>query len=258
MLKLLLAPVFGAPMVKSMSGHMLHGDFTDPLFEARIVFVEEVAFENRRSTYEKFKELVSEPDYTHNPKGRTAFRARNTAHFIVCTNQADALPLMEKDRRACVLSTLRDPKPQDYYRELVAWMKGPGPELLAGVLADWDLSGFDPGQRPPRTKAQEAMEGLARPPLEQLILDCIENRDKPFDKDFGQSGPLASSIQLHHPGVSCNSVSIGRALGRVGAHKLGLRVGDKSGYFWVWRNIQYWQDIASIEQRAAHLVGVGS
>lgn len=258
MLKHLLGPVFGTSMVRSMGGHLLHGDFSDPLFGARIIFVEEVAFENRRSTYEKFKELVSEPVFSHNPKGQAARQVMNTAHFIVCTNRIDALPLMNEDPRALVVSCPKKPKEQSYYREFVRWMTGPGVPLLAGVLANWDLSEFDAGGHAPQTEAGRMMFEASVLPLDKYVMDLIAERAPPFDKDFGQLLSIVNHMAIVHQAATAHmglsAHTLGRALKTAGAVRKNMRVSTTQGpkYTWVWRNQQKW-DSESPEARAAHL-----
>lgn len=257
-LKHLFTPVFGRSMVRSMSGHHLHGDFSDALFGGRLVFVEEVAFENKRTTYEKFKDLVSEPQFTHNPKGRPSFQAMNTMHFIVCTNRMDALPLMKEDRRALVVSCHARPKPQSYYKELGTWIRGPGPALLAGVLKNWDLRAFDPEARPPSTAAARLMADESAPALESYLCELIEERVTPFDKDFGMPGALVNQLSIVHEasiaGMGLNSRSLARALRGAGAQKKFMRV-TKTGspkWVWLWRNVDRWL-VEPPEAREAHL-----
>lgn len=257
-LKHLFAPVFGRSMVRSMSGHHLHEAFTDAIFGGRLVFVEEVAFENKRTTYEKFKDLVSEPQFTHNPKGRMAFQAMNTMHFIVCTNRKDALPLMKEDRRALVVSCSDRPKPQAYYKELGAWIKGPGPALLAGVLKNWDLREFEPDARPPSTAAAQQMYDETIPALDAYVCELIEERQPPFEKDFGFPAPLTTRLAVVHEasiaGMGLNSRSLARALRSAGAQRKSMRVsgdGDPQ-YVWIWRNIDRWL-VETPAAREAHL-----
>lgn len=258
MLKLLLSPVFGASMVRSMGGHHLHSEFSDTLFGARLVFMEEVAFENRRSTYEKFKDLVSEPQFTHRPLGRAAFPAMNTAHFIVNTNRIDALPLMAADRRALVLSCPHKPKSQQYYRDLVAWMKGPGPGLLASVLSTLPLNGFDAGARPPMTEAAGRMHDESKPALDRFIADLIEERTAPFDRDFGYPKAVIDYLSVVHQASTANmgfnAHSLGRALRASGAVKKFMRVSEEGNpkWVWIWRNHERWNN-ESPGARAAHL-----
>jgi hypothetical protein len=258
MLKQLLNPVFGESMIGSMSGHHLHGDFSDLLFGNRLVFVEEVAFENRRTTYEKFKELVSEPHFSHNPKGRMAFKARNTMHFIVCTNRIDALPLMRDDRRAMVVSCPHRPKPQQYYRDFVAWIKGPGPGLLAGVLSGWDLSNFDPGEHPPQTGAARRMHNESRSALEQFIEGLVTECAPPFEKDFGTARELVIRLGLLYEdstrSMGLNEITLGKVLKSLGTDRLSVRIrdGENPRYVWFWRNAEHWKK-ETVGARMSHL-----
>lgn len=103
-----------------------------------------MAKSDRADGYERFKNQISEEQISFEGKGKAARDIANVTHYIVTTNNGDALPLMEKDRRVCVLACEEEPKEPSYYKALGAWMEGPGPGLLAAFLrdfkfpADWD------------------------------------------------------------------------------------------------------------------------
>lgn len=61
-----------------------------------------------------------------NPKHAPRYRARNVAHFLLFANEATPLHLTEHDRRFVVHRSQASPKPEGYYRDLMAWFMTQG------------------------------------------------------------------------------------------------------------------------------------
>jgi hypothetical protein len=253
----ILSRVFGPSMVKSVPGHVLHDKFTDVIFGARVVMCNELAAADRRDSYEKFKSLVSEPNTVHEAKGRSARYVRNAAHFIITTNDDTALPLMRRDRRILVTSTDADPRPPSYYRDLVAWMKSPGPELLAGVLSRWRFpADWDAHAPVPHTEAAKAMHYNAAPSAVRYVRQLIDDHEPPFDRDFMPVRELQNALSLRHQAEFPHGIR-DRDLAHVlkacdGVQKSAFKIGEKAHRVWIWRNRERWEN-ASPAERTAHI-----
>lgn len=198
----LLAAVFAKSMVGNCSGRALTKSFDDVTEHKRLLVINEVARSEKADGYENFKNMISEEQTSFEGKGRAAKDIRNITHFIVTTNNLDALPLMQGDRRIAVFMCNAAPKSDDYYRELGAWMDGPGPSLLAGVLANWVFPvGWNPRAPVPQTAAARAMQDAAQGESFGLIKELIEEKRPPFDKDFVEVVPATKAFNTEYASV---------------------------------------------------------
>lgn len=261
MLYNLLAPVLGYPMCISCPGHELHSRFTDILENKRLVFMNELAREDKRDSYEKFKTRISEAETTSEKKGVATARIRNTAHYIVTSNNLDALPFMADDGRFIVFATWERPQESAYYRWFGDWCATIGPSKLAGVLANWRFrKDYDPYAPVQQTATSIKLQRESVHPVTDYILELIENQQAPFDVDFGSAPTLVKQLNMLHPEVmklGFNPRVLGKVMQLLGQKgsvwmRTGRDVNEKQR-FWVWRNSGYWQYTATPEERIAHL-----
>lgn len=263
----LLAAVFGKPLVVSCTGAAINKSFDDIVEHRRIVFIEEMARSDKTEGYERFKDMVSGEDGAFEGKGRAAKQVRNIAHYVVTTNNADALPLMDQDRRVLVLRCEAQPQPPEYYEELGAWIDGDGPALLAGVLAQWKFAkDWKYRDSVPQTEATRLMQRESRGDLAMLVDDLIERGLPPFDRDFVAAGEACVVINgnpAHRGQISrdANLTSLGKVLrARCGdARKTRVTVKGKCESQWLFfcRNAEQWTQ-ATPEQRGHHLEHPGA
>lgn len=260
LLQRLISKVFGKPLVASCTGKVLQSNFMDAIEHKRIIFINELARSEKVDGYENFKSQVSEEDTQFEGKGRASREIRNIAHYIITTNHGDALPLMEKDGRIAVLRCLDPRKDDEYYKELVAWIDGPGAGALAQILATWRFpADWDAYAPTPQTAAARAMQEESRGALVCLLDELIEEGMAPFDKDIGRINDLIPQLDTAYSallrGAKLNNRSLPAALERIGHFQLPMlnyyaADGErKCTRVWCWRNREKWeamppQDIA--------------
>ena len=261
MLHKLLAAVFGPCMVGNCSGRALTKSFDDVTEHKRILFINEMARSEKADGYENFKNMISEEQVSFEGKGRAAKDIVNITHYIVTTNNKDALPLMQNDRRVAVFMCNAERQPDAYYREMHAWMEGPGPALVAGVLAQWQFpADWDPHTPVPQTAAAKAMQDAAQGELYGVVKELIEQRREPFDKDIIVVGEAAT--KLNNMGLAltkpANITSLGKVLKVLCGEPEPLRIlKQETGKsmplnVYLIRNAEQWKS-ASPEQRMNHL-----
>ncbi|TKD39918.1 primase-helicase family protein [Azotobacter chroococcum] len=248
----LLSRVFGPPMVGQAPGSMLHTKWKlDLVRNKRLMVFNELSRADKADHYEELKAFISERGLFAEGKGDKAREVPNTTHCIITTNNSDCLPLMDGDGRFLVLRCEADRRPDEYYQQLGAWMEGPGPALLAGVLAHYKFpAGWDPYAPVPQTKAVKQTQREARGgPLADFICDLIERGKPPFDRDHGNVTGIIEQLHVEYPGNSrsfrLNNRTVPTALQVAGAVSVGpfdYRVGrmTKTARAWVWRNHERW------------------
>lgn len=253
LLQRLISKVFGAPLVASCTGKVLQSNFMDAIEHKRIIFINELARSEKADGYENFKSQVSEELTQFEGKGRASREIRNIAHYIITTNHGDALPLMEKDGRVAVLRCLADRQPDDYYKELVAWIDGPGAPALAQILATWVFpKDWDAYAPVPQTAAARAMQEESRGPLVCLLDELIEDGMAPFDKDIGRIMDLIPQLDTAYSaalrGTKLNGRTLPAALERLGhaqlpmVNYLAADGARRTARVWCWRGIDDWKE----------------
>lgn len=237
----LVSKVFGKPLVAGVSGKRLHSNFMDAIEHKRIIFINELARSEKADGYEDFKTQVSEEETQFEGKGRAAREIRNIAHYIITTNNIDALPMMQGDRRIAVLMCEARPRDAAYYEKLVEWIDGPGAPALANVLRTWEFPANWSAHAPaPQTDAARTMQKESRGTLASTIAELIEEQLPPFDRDIGRC--MALSVQLATlygnsslRGVPINNKNLPAALKENGAVLLGGTTGKYK--IWCWRHL---------------------
>ncbi|MFW9087531.1 primase-helicase family protein [Pseudomonas sp. P2758] len=183
----LISKVFGAPLVlTSGSSKILTSKFNDSILHKRIIFINEVRIGPKdKDAVEEFKNTISEPTMQFEGKGVASKEIKNIAHYIITSNHADALPLMEKDGRIAVLRCLAERQSDQYYKDLIDWIDGPGAPALAQVLATWVFpKDWDPYAPVPQTEAARAMQKAARGHGIYWLEERVAGREGPFAKQI--------------------------------------------------------------------------
>lgn len=259
----LLASVFGPSMVKSVDGLVLHKNFMDAVKHQRIMVLNELARADRQDSYERFKSMVSENFMEFESKGKASINVKNITHYIVTTNNSDALPLMQNDGRFLVLRCESERRSNEYYQRLVDWIDGPGPALLAGVLAQWQFPpGWDPFAPVPQTEAAQRTQLESRAGLVVFLEELIATGKPPFDRDMGRCTALIEQLGTLYPmnvkGLRLNNKTLPAALAELGARQMRAVLPGSKGTkiscpLWCWRNYEKWNS-ADNEERANHFI----
>lgn len=232
---ILLEPLrraLGRHNVKNVSADDLASGFTDWLVETKVFVVEEMHSFERTSTMNKLKNyLATPPDRLRiNKKYGAQFEIPNLVAGVFFTNHEDALALERNDRRFYILWTEAQPKPADYYRRLVPWLKGEGGAFVARWLLERDVSAFDAFGRAPDTLAKDDMRKAGRGLLDEWLEDGIADELTPFDVDLIATEDVYSAM----PGVVAGRRGmptrqrVAAAMKRLGAVTQGrVRIGDQ-------------------------------
>lgn len=262
----LISKVFGKPLVAGVSGKRLQSNFMDAIEHKRIIFINELAKTEKADGYEDFKTQVSEEETQFEGKGRAAREIRNIAHYIITTNNIDALPMMQGDRRIAVLMCEARPRDAAYYEKLVEWIDGPGAPALANVLRTWEFpENWNPHAPAPQTAAARMMQRESRGNLDLLLEELIEEHIPPFDKDCGKVMDLNLQLSTLYgsnllKNVALNNRTLPKALAKIdGAVQLHITYRRDDGTpttarLWCWRNTEKW--LAMGHQEAAKTLDI--
>lgn len=212
----LLSKVFGKPLVAGVSGKRMQSNFMDAIEHKRVIFINELMRAASADWYEDFKTQVSEPETQFEGKGRAAREVRNIAHYVITSNNKDALPMMRGDRRIAVLMTMKPPLSPQYYKAFVDWVDGPGPGIVANLLRTWEFpADWNPYGHAPQTVAAVTLQNASRGVLFAKLEEMRQDRVPPFDRDALTATIVATSVKGRGEIWGCNTDEnvVGKALG---------------------------------------------
>lgn len=133
------------------------------------------AHKAKHNVYEHIKEVI-EPRAAERlfVSKKISVRAISTATNMIMTNNIDAIPLPEDDRRLAVLTNggKRDPEFWDYIND---WMhKQANIAAFVRWLEATDMESYDPYAPPLMTAAKAEMSDISKTPLDRLLFDALE------------------------------------------------------------------------------------
>jgi hypothetical protein len=149
----------------------------------RISEARDLGDQTRNEFYERIKTLlvVPPPVIPVNEKHLREHHVPNVCGTIITSNHPDALFLPADDRRFYIAwSTLKKEEfAPGYWTALHKWFDNGGNEIVAGYLANMDLSGFDAKAPPSKTQAWKRMVNMSRAPEDAELADAIEKHGNP-------------------------------------------------------------------------------
>lgn len=191
----LLGKLFGDAYVHQLpfttfTGKTYQSQYNDWMATALVAVVNESSettdgsstYQTKRNTYEHLKEMVDPRPLMRliMLKGRANYRALSCTSFLICTNNADALPIPADDRRFVVIQNGGTQSP-DYWQHLNDWIDAP---RNIGALAEHllnvvDLAGYDPFGAAPAFEGKLRMIDESKSELDVAIDEALASLVEP-------------------------------------------------------------------------------
>lgn len=158
----------------TLSGDLIEQPYTGYMQHAHLAFVEEVKGLSPKAL-NKLKAMITTPPntLTINPKFGRMFEISKSTVLVLFTNDSEALPLEEGDRRFFVVEGrgrpdgLSDEEDRRFWEEFHTWLAAGGNDAVAAFLRTRTMQ--TPISRflghAPKTAAKQAMVEAARDPL---------------------------------------------------------------------------------------------
>lgn len=171
---------------KIFAGLSSQAQYTDWGINALVAIVNESsatgdvsAYRAKHDVYEHLKEVV-EPrpsERLYIVKGETAVRSISSTSNLIMTNNVDAIPLPENDRRFAVLTNGNKRAPE-FWEYINGWLEK---QANIAAFAQWmeaiDLSSYDPYASPLMTAAKSEMADMNKTPLDMLLHDALDEME---------------------------------------------------------------------------------
>lgn len=138
--------------------------------------VQEAAGDNPYRHTNRLKSLVNAEFRDLNPKFGRQYREWNSCRWLVFSNHDNALPLNDTDRRWRVVRHTAGPRPPSVYGELYARLQDAEFINAVGVyLQAREISGFNPGERPPMNDAKRAAVAASKTLIQRYAEHLVEH-----------------------------------------------------------------------------------
>lgn len=235
---------------------LLDSQFNGPLAGRILAIVDEVqegAGENPYRHQNKLKSLVNAEYRDINPKFGRQYREHNACRWLVFSNHDNALPLNDTDRRWRVVRHDAAPRSPGDYASLYGLLSDDEFINAVGVyLRERDITGFNPGARPPMTAAKRAAVTASK----TLVQRYAEDLATSHEADVITNADAARFLSDGGPATAITP-AMRRALEEAGAVSIDrtLRVHGRTQRAWILRNHEKWitADASAVVAEASRL-----
>lgn len=209
--------------------------------------VQEGAGDNPYRHANRLKALVNAEYRDVNPKCDRQYREHNACRWLTFSNHENALPLKGDDRRFRVVMHSAEPRKPEVYAELYGMLDNP--EFINGIAAylrNRDITGFNPGERPPMNEAKRAAVNAAK---STMLLDAeMISRDWPVDVIDNRDVEEVLTDDFKHKVTTAQQrrvmVEVGAAQYQGGRK---VKIGSQSSRIWILRNLAKWMGVEPAE-----------
>jgi hypothetical protein len=243
----------GTQNVRTINGHAITGRFHAVFMECQVLVVEEASLVERREVINRMKQLITDRSQHVEEKNQPFRDARTPDFVLVLSNEHAPYPLEDGNRRAWVSTFGEEKLEPEFYSQFHANLPGELPGFKAALL-ERDISKFNPAKEPPMTAAKLEVIESSRLDIDQQLLQWIEERKPPFEKDIVLPERVAAALRIAgHSRVTDQRAR--RALQSVGAVSLrqlprlqfGSDIWSGQPRVWAIRNHERWKDATAAE-----------
>ncbi len=198
-IKTLLRHVIGGPYIHFPNAQELieSGSKFNAWMRAKLfILVDEIKVDERRDMIEVLKPMISEKEIEIQGKGHDQDKEDNYSNWCFFSNYKDAIPVNKNARRFAIFYSAIQSREdliargmgEEYFNNFYNWLNADGAAIMANYLQQYPIEcGAIPMRAPDTSSTVEALR-QSRGPMEQLILDGIE------DGTPGFRGGYVSSI----------------------------------------------------------------
>jgi hypothetical protein len=188
---------------------IIEGTFNGPLAGKLLAQVDEIREGGSTNGWrfsEKLKSTINEAVRTINPKYGRVTQEFNCCRWLFFSNHRSALRLTENDRRFNISICEAEPRDPEYYKSLYQLLEQPGfIPGVAALLAQRDISRFNPGARAKPSKGRSAVITESRSEAQELAAMVVEHWpcDLILTRDLGSiiNGELLAITPAHRHAI---------------------------------------------------------
>lgn len=168
-----------------------------------MIIVDEIRVGDRRDLLEGLKKIITDKRIAVESKGVDQEMDDNLANWIFFSNYKDAIPISENERRYCVFYSLlqsaaaieRSGMDKGYFDRMFKWLETDGYAALAYWYKNYNIEKGSLPHRAPKTSSYAEVIRIGRTPLEILIDEKIENKERGFRAGYISWPMLLKAVQ---------------------------------------------------------------
>lgn len=196
-----------------------------------LIIVNEIKIGERIELVEVLKPMITDKEVEVQAKGVDQEMEDNVANWIFFTNYKDAIPLRKNGRRYCVFfSPLQTGKQildagmtKEYFDYIYDWLENDGGyEKIANFYLNHPITKGALPHRAPKTSSYEEALKIGRSPIEVLIDEKIETKQRGFKGGYISYPMLVKAIQQSSMRVKPVEYTIKNVLEMMGYKELGF------------------------------------
>jgi len=239
--------------VRELYGGVLADRWKSDMGNCLLLVLDELQVDELKNAYNALKRWATEETGKVERKGIDSYDVRTPRGMLIFSNHDVPIKADEGDRRLFVVRVDAAPREREYYKRLSA--EGMSDTVIAAFkayLLAYDLSDFDPNERPPMTKAKEDLIAASRPIPEQLLIEMRDAGHFPFNKPIYVAEDVATALgdRMKRTITTQSVTPILEKLGDKKIHgKPTLKRGPlgtrKQVHVWVWQNLEFWTETAT-------------
>lgn len=245
-----------APSVNMDS--LINGGFNGVIAGRVLAVVDEIragAAEDAYMMEGKIRNMLTEESRYIKPKYGREYIEHNACRWLLFSNHKNAIPMSDSDRRWHVVHLTADWRPDHVYAHLYSLLDHqPFIDSIGVWLRQRDISGFNPGARPPVTSAKAKAIEASKSEYQKLATQLL----RAWPCDFISVSDLINVMYEGDMSAKRLSTAMRHALDDLGMHCLGYPIYDEFGNkqrCWIIRNVEAWlkPDVLRKETTAAAL-----
>jgi len=231
---------------------LLAGEFNSIIAGRILITVDEIKTGSKYNNKEAMKSLINAGTRIVNGKNEKQYIEFNAGRWLIFSNHLDAVAIDETDRRFWVVEHTEACKSPEYYRQFAAWCevyRNAG--AVRVYLKHRDISGFNPGERPPLDEAK--LNAIAANKSEDAYI--VEDIINDWGSDVIGSRDVRQQAMFREHKFSSDK-SMGYALKEAKCQQAKpIKVDKKTERIWAIRNHDRWAKAEPHELTAELLKG---
>ena len=229
----------------------------------QLAIIEEIYFaEKRKECMNKLKTVITALFIRIEDKGLPVYSIPNEMNLLASTNEANALPMVEDDRRWLVLMSpakrMEEEEGKRYFGRLFGW-RDKDPKDAAAAFMGWLMDhkpGLNPKAPAPLTLGKKVMAEMSMTDVEAQLKEAIESEAFPFKHDLFLFDDALASVRSNYK----SNATVAAALQKFGCVKHGRSKNVQKGLdsvppitLWSVRNHDAWEKAGPAGRARAYI-----
>jgi ABC-type oligopeptide transport system ATPase subunit len=157
------------PYATKLSMDMVAGNFNGWMEQTLIAVIAETEGAKLRDNIGTIQSWITDKQQNVNEKYRVAKQVDNNTFFMLDSNELSAGFFPDDDRRMVVVHAPdRNPEGDVFYDRIGKWYENGGPKHLLHYFQHYDLEGWTPPNKAPRTRAKHNIHLAGLTPLQKI------------------------------------------------------------------------------------------